>query len=239
MRFDKKTWACIDWTIVGLIVIGVPYFECPRLWALGVYLGVRTAIKVVLRRIQSRYYDYIFEPLRKLSRATRRHFEKHTGTLEDLGFRRIGDYSLLPMPLSLLVRYFVGPDGRTFAEISEFGEAQIFSVVSVLSDGTYVESAACELENLPDRSTGMIWNSQPNATPEQLYDSHRLLLAELERNEGLTPLVFQAEDFAQVAQYGHRLAHWWFYDRALRNEPPPEPVLEGGTQQERLAEAAI
>ena len=237
MRLDKMTWACIDWGILILIVAAAPVVGVPRVYGIVGYLVVRTAVRIVLRDFQSRYHDYVFKPLVKLAWGTRRHFDKHTGPIEGLGFRRIGDYSLLPWPLCFVVRFFVAPDGRAFANISEFGEVQMFCFVSVLSDGTYVESAAYEIDKLPDRSTGMIWNAQPKATPEQLYASHVRVLADLERNEGLTPLVFEADDFAQVAQYGHRLANWWFYDRGLRKQPPPEPVLEQGVQQERLAEA--
>ena len=252
LGLPPAVWFVVDMVVFGVILVLVALRWIPGRMSIAAYLVCHFIAKCIYDGLKRRHRDYVFRPLSEseLSGAVRRHFEKHGAVLEKLGFTRIGDFSELPWPQRSHTRYFLGPDRRVFAGVSRSDTGRrSYYFVSLLSDGTCVESSTFMVSEYPARASRMIWNCVPGSPLDQLYQNHLEKLDACERDERLVAAILRPEDVFDVAQYGHRLASWYLYQQGRCTEPPaavrpdvtfPEPAVprESAEPRKRVLETA-
>ena len=100
---------------------------------------------------------WLFEPIREeeLPAWQRRYFEIHTPAFLARRFMPLGDFVLRRdkilwgKPEPSCSRYFLSPDGRTIGGITCYLESKSVECMSVLLDGTYLETSNANCCQLP------------------------------------------------------------------------------------------
>lgn len=177
-----------------------------------------------------KFHDREFLPMEfeELPGAAQRHFAALTPQMLAAGFCQIGDYLLSRKPFLSHIRYFISPDGRTFGTISYWKIGLIhrkatFGFVSVLADGTYVESSPEKAPEVRGPSARLLhFEGLPGASVDELYRFHQERTGALAAEYGTEPRVFHSEQFRDVGNYGHRLGYWSLHMRGYPVEPPPQ-----------------
>ena len=140
-----------------------------------------------------------------------------------------------------LIRYFIGGDGRTFAEVvdarpSWLRRVRALDFVSVLTDGTYLETANTTLPTVPphpDSPDLLRLLSVPGASVRDLHKRH---LEFVEQNSALgenPPLEFEPDEYLSVGNYMHQLFSWKRrLGNGIQSEPPTLAKVETAWQAE-------
>ncbi len=184
-------------------------------------------VRLGLRRLA--YRDFAYQPVERddLPAAARRHFEALTPRMLAAGLRLLGDFEVRQGHTEFAVRFFLSPDGCVFGTIELWRLAfwrrkAAFGFISVLSDGTFVESSSEEVPPLPEGLARYLhFAGLRGAAPGELYAFHRREAEEMAASRCAEIRIFEAEDFAAVGNYGHRLVHWALSAQGYRVEPPP------------------
>lgn len=191
----------------------------------------------VLKGVDRRYREYVFEPLtpRDVSAEVRRHFERHTPALEQLGFERIGDFRFLPPPIAEVARVMISGDGECFATVSEYADTRYVSFTSMTTDGVLFESATLPpTGDGPSPSVPLRLQYLGKRSLDDGYQRHRRFLRDYQSRHGVEAVVCGPEDFRHVFEYGHRLVGWDLYQKGRRKTAPP-PLPDVFSQQKRAA----
>jgi hypothetical protein len=182
---------------------------------------------MILRGVERKYREYVFEPLgpKDISATLGRHFETHTPALQQSGFQRVGDFRFLPPPIPELARVFISADGECFAAITLHAEIDYISFTSMTADGTQFESATLHTGgDGPSASVPLRLQYLDTMSIAEGFQRHRQFVREYATLHGVDTVVCGPEDFRHVYEYGHRLVGWdLFHKGRRRTAPPPLP----------------
>jgi hypothetical protein len=224
---SDRVAAVIHAVLAGLVVVATVAWQAELIdgW-LAVFVAVAgTAASVqVLRNVERKYRPYVFEPLgsEDVPANVRRHFERHTPALMQLGFQRVGDFRLLPPPIPEVARVFISGEGRCFAAVAQHAEINYVAFTSMTADGTYFESATLESSGDGPSASVPLRFQYLGAVPLAVaYARHQRFVGEHEAAHGDEAVVCRPEDFRHVLEYGHRLAGWDLFHKGRRKTAPP------------------
>ncbi|HEX5104081.1 MAG TPA: hypothetical protein VFV87_09740, partial [Pirellulaceae bacterium] len=92
--------------------------------------------------------------------------------------------------------------------------------MSVLLDGTYLETATVRLEESPPKEHGLRFFSYPTRNALDLLDHHAQCIAEVALETGSQPTVLEPGDFPGVMNYGRQLSLRSLYRQGVLEELP-------------------
>lgn len=167
---------------------------------------------------------------RKLPRIFRKYLQSSTPEMEREGFEPIGDFLIYPEPMSLHSRAFLCRDGRCFGFLAQKCNVCFFGFLSVFQDGTYLESCALKPgKKRPSPDAPIQAAFLPGATLAELAAFHRREIERIESQQQTRVMECTAEQYAEVSEYGHRLADWDLYQQGFRwtGPQPRKPALDG------------
>jgi hypothetical protein len=158
-----------------------------------------------------RYRDYVFEPMRpdELPRDTYAVFNSCTPEFMQLGCGLVGDFRLAYAPHPVFIRYFLLPDKRVKAQVSDWDGRFTPSFTTYFADGRLLETAITDGpgQKLSDDSKLWFFKYGPLSIAE-LYERHRQAIDAYEASHQVSALAVAPSHLAELAQYGHRLV-WW------------------------------
>ncbi len=171
-----------------------------------------------------RAYEFVKVNYLRLDESIREQFELHTGPLLKMGFDLIGDYRLKPEPIEVHDRFFLSPDGETLAAICALLETGSVCFISVLEDGTCVDTCSAENPD-PERTFEPADQTCLSYVVEEpikvVYAHHVKTLKEVCAKHGTSVMRFQSNQFKEIVTYDQRIQCRVHYRRGdLDNEPP-------------------
>jgi hypothetical protein len=169
-------------------------------------------------RTHSRYVDYVLVPLRpdQLPRNTSCMFDRWTPDFLALDCSLMGDFRLAYQPRPAFARYFLPPDRRIVAEVSDWDEKFVPGFTTIFDDGRWLETTRFPAHHSKNAEQSRLWfHCAADASVAELYAIHQRRIDHYESTYGARPLMVTPDRLLDIAQYGHRLV-WW-----ERNELPP------------------
>jgi hypothetical protein len=178
------------------------------------------------------YREAQFHPvaLDDLPDDTFRRFQRQSCEFVALGMEQLGDYFNKPEPVPVWNRYFRGFEGAVFGDLTDLFDECPAGFLSVLADGTYVETAGCADLHLPDAP-------QPDdglriggglVGVAALCQMHLDAVRDEAERRGTDILAFDDDQLAEVAIYGQRKFYGWRRRAGENVGHVPEPVLPSG-----------
>lgn len=179
----------------------------------------------------------------------RRFFDDLRGPFRELGFAHVGDYRMVSGPEPAYTRFLAAPERDEFAEVSvripsglpEYSASVVGAVsfVSVLSDGTYIETIDLELDaNSKFRPPGFVYVNVPHAAPDTLLLAHREAVAKAAADGEATVLSYPPDQVVEVSAYYMRQQREFWTEQGMIPPPPGstprrrEPVAVGADASE-------
>ena len=142
-----------------------------------------------------------------------------------LDFDLIGDYRE-PEPIEVEDRCLRSQDGETLAEICALLDAGDVCFISVLEDGTCVDTCGSENPH-PDRefeAADQVWVSYlPDVSAEEMYTSHVKTLKDLCARKHTSVLRFKEDQFRAIVTYDQRIHCRWRFRNGFIDQEPPAP----------------
>jgi hypothetical protein len=216
--------ALLEWGIV----LGAPLLVPLGVVVLSVWLitGLREQRLLEVFSRTFRAYEFVEVESVELDEAIREEFDRYTPPFLQLDYRLIGDYRLKPEPFDVHDRLFLSRDGETLAGISVLLETGSVGLISVLENGTCVDSCNSDNPN-PQRVCkpgDQLWVSYlPGASIEDLHRRHREAVAERCACEGTRVLRLRSEQFRELVTYDQRVFSRWIYRNGGMDTEPPAP----------------
>jgi hypothetical protein len=183
--------------------------------------------------IREQYRELQFESARfsELDGWIQDQFEAVSGDFLALGFHPLGDFQSKFEPLPVYNRYFADPDRVVFGDLTALVETCSPGFISVLEDGTYVETSGtepleCESELCEeDMICLMAAGKRPVA---ELLEIHRDAVNREASRRGTRVLTFHPNQFREVFVFGQRRFWTWRGRCGDRTGPIPEAVVPIG-----------
>lgn len=219
MKYSQYLVGLLSVVVCGLIValrgeLVEPHMGWPALAAAGAALWGLHYFSA------KQFHEYEIVPVDHAPRTLQRFARRHQGWLEQLHFQLIGDFQLQPPPDARYSRAFISPGGRCFAYLCQAGSLQVYGFISVCADGTYLESSMLKLSKVPEEGAPLKFFMLPKASIVELFAFHRQQAEEFALQHETSLLVLQAERYAEVSTYGHRLSGWDRYQQGMTWSPP-------------------
>jgi hypothetical protein len=188
---------------------------------------------VLFRYLQLRYasrtyreYQFVEVHVREVDAAVRLQFETYTPALVDYGFQWLGDYRMKPRPVEVYDRLFISDDGEMLADICSVLAGGGVSLISVLEDGTCLETTTTEDPD-PDwtfeRSDGLWVTHVPGASIPYLHSRHLDAVRQVSARNGTRLLRLSRDRFREVVVYSQRAFCRWVYRHGGMDQEPPPP----------------
>ncbi len=213
----------------GLYVFGALAIVAGRLGLLnrpteaGLVLVTLAALYGLRQFVKMRYSDYVFEPMRPddLPRDTYAAFNNFTPQFMQLGGGMVGDFRLAYSPRPVFIRYFLPPDVRVKAQVSDWDGKFTPSFTTYFTDGRLIETAILSPVGKKVASDSKLWFFKAGPCPiNELYQRHLETINAYQESHNTSALKVTPEILAELAQYGHRLV-WWEKSILPRNIPEP------------------
>lgn len=153
-----------------------------------------------------------------------------TPKLEDLGFSVMNDYLLADSPRRGYGRYLLSRDRKVFVVIYQLWtalapEVRCFAMVSVLNDGTYVQSNPVPRPlDVPDPPPHLVMEYLSRANARALFDHHCQAVAREEAARGAMALPLNPDQVIKASRFGHRQS--WRYLESLGLASMPDTSEE-------------
>jgi hypothetical protein len=204
--------------IVCPLLFSLLALPAPLLYVSGKWLNCR----------RSQFFQrLVFWPIRdhEMPSATLRYFERYTGELELLGFRRVCDYRL-KRTRPFFCRLFVNDDPAAPA-YGELSTQKAFwwsttmrscAFVTMFESGDYLETA--DLAMTPYDKGHMHMRAVPGASVADVYKAHVEAIRGLAERNQTEPVACSADEFPMIATYGQRL----MYDRLVDEGIAPRNI---------------
>ena len=176
--------------------------------------------------------DVIMEPmaLNKMRKSGRDYILDNEKRIESLGFEAVNTYLYKPEPLRIESRYYLSENRRSLLSIGHVDGTVFYSLSSSLSDGTCVETSACEFAcSDVDKieATGHYRILLIDPTEQHEIDAtcqqHEAMLEKLERELITSAVEIGREDVVPMVRYANRKFAAAKYEMGELDECPPEP----------------
>lgn len=176
--------------------------------------------------------DVVMEPmaLNKMRKSGRAYVLENEEQIEALGFDAVNTYLYKPEPLLIESRYYLSSDRKSLLSIGHVDGTVFYSLLSYLSDGTCIETSACEFA-CPDvdkiEATGHYRILQID--PKELHDiaatceQHDTLLEKLELENFTSVIEISRDLVAPLTRYSNRKYAAAKYELGRLDECPPQP----------------
>jgi hypothetical protein len=230
---------CRERFLVSRVLWGASLLFTAPLWLpwLLLRIGIRFAgcLKTAwqIRGIAEQYREPVFDPIdeRQIGMSASELFGDQTPVFIEWGFQQLSDYQTKPEPVPVYNRYFLGVNGTVFGAVTSVLGSSGPSLFSILSDGTYVETAGtdpCDWgESIVDSDLLHVVCGGACLVDKLLGLHLEALCQEADRRRA-TILSFEADQLDQVAIYGQRRFWSWRQRMGDNTGPIPECVLPDG-----------
>jgi hypothetical protein len=224
-----------------LVVCGsIGALAAPHLIAMYRANAARQRRRAELRQVLKTVREYEFIPVKAdtLAETTRRQFERHTPTMQQLGFVPLGDFRMKPQPVEVHNRFFLSPDGDVLGSMSALLDKGGVTFISVLADGVCINTTSAKNPR-PDRTLEetdqllLTYASNDNAL--ELYELHQAILDAVVQGRGAETLRFASDQLRDLMVYDQRLFNRWRFRHGDFAAAPPAADF---TTLQRVVEAS-
>ena len=165
---------------------------------------------------------WLFEPIagRDLPPWQREFFDANTPSFLARRYEPLGDFVLRRDREASCVRLFLSPDRTTIGELSCFLGERIIGAMSVLPDGTYIETSTTHLASPPPKHHGLRFFSHRTTNALDLLDHHAACMAGVTAETFSQPTVLLPTDFQGVMNYGRQLSLRSLHQQGVLEELP-------------------
>jgi hypothetical protein len=165
---------------------------------------------------------WLFEPIEgpDLPPWQRECFNTHTPSFLARRFTLLGDFVLRRDREPSCVRLFLSPDRTVIGEVSCFLGQRVIGAMSVMMDGTYLETSTCELQSPPPAKHGLRFFSRKTNNALELLDHHAACVTSVTAETGSQPTVLEPSDFQAVMNYGRQLSLRSLHQQGVLGELP-------------------
>ena len=165
---------------------------------------------------------WLFEPIAgpDLPPWQREFFNTHTPSFLSRRYELLGDFVLRRDGEPSCVRLFLSPDRTVIGELSCFLGERVIGAMSVLLDGTYLETSTSHLASPPPKHHGLRFFSHRTNNAQGLLDHHAACMAGVTAEECSQPTVLQPNDFSAVMNYGRQLSLRSLHQQGVLEELP-------------------
>jgi hypothetical protein len=149
----------------------------------------------------------------------------------ECGFELLGDYQTKSEPLPVRNRYFVGPRGTVFGDITWLMDTCCPGFFSILADGTLVETSGVDepdSEDVVDDMDLLCINYGADRSVGELLRLHIDALRREATRRRTKILSFQTSQLLEVAIYGQRRFWTWRQRMGDATGPVPPCVVPRG-----------
>lgn len=186
-----------------------------------------------LAKLAHTYREADFQPidLSDLDADLAQSVDQATKALQDFGFESIGDFQTKSDPIPVYNRYLSGFGGAVFGDVTILFDECAPGLMSVLEDGTYVETSATEEYSIPGEIEPDDYLAIQMAGPRSLADLIEVHLSAVEqeaKKRGTRVLAFEREQFREVSVYGQRRFWSWRQRCGESTGEVPTPELPRG-----------
>jgi hypothetical protein len=150
---------------------------------------------------------WLFEPIEgpDLPLKQREFFNAHTPDFLARRYTHLGDFVLRRDREPSCVRLFLSPDRTVLGELSCFVGEKVIGGMSVLLDGTYIETSSYKASaDLPPLHHGLQLISFPTKSVLDLLDHHTACVGVLAAQAGSHPAVLEPGDYQAVMNHGRQ-----------------------------------
>ena len=208
-------WTCgisAVFTAASAVIVGWQLALTVTIMLLGGIPAARTLLVICGReRLFARLEEH------QLPRAFRRFLNEASPEMERLGLEPVGDFLIYPQPIALHSRGFRGDAGRCFGYLARRTGKTYYGFLTAFADGTYLESSPMSpLRVAPDDDAPLRFAYCPNASMEKLLKFHREQVERIETERETRAMSFDADQYADVSEYGFRLSDWDLYQKGHR-----------------------
>jgi hypothetical protein len=165
---------------------------------------------------------WLFEPIAaaNLPPDQREFMEAHTPDFVARQFTLLGDFVLRRDREPSCVRPFLSPDRTVLGELSCFLGDHVVGAISVLFDGTYLETSTVRLDQPPPKEHGLRFFSHPTKSALDLLDHHAACVAQTVFETCALPAVLEPSEFQAVMNYGRQLSLRSLHQQGVLHELP-------------------
>jgi hypothetical protein len=201
-------WRIIDDWLPLLIGVAFPYLAAwlvPRLFP-GLMRRINEELSVIFPALKME--PWLYEPIESydLPPDQRAFFQEHTPILQMLGCQPLGDFFLRRDAKPSCTRFFLSRDAKTFVGLSCYLKTKSIEGVSVLLDGTYLESSTLSLTRFPPKEHGLRFFSRVTRDARELVDFHVQNVEQVAAEQTSEPAILDPGDLVTVMNYGRRLS---------------------------------
>lgn len=199
--------------LVSLIIMIVMTLTCHfAARAVGSRLG--PLLKPWLDPVIGRFFpifkmdDWLFEPIEgaDIPPKQREFFNAHMTEFLARHYTHLGDVVLRRDREPSCVRLFLSPDRTVIGELSCYLGGRVIGAMSVLMDGTYLETSTVDPVQPPPKEHGLRFFHLNTKSVMELLDHHTLCMAGVTAETGASPTVLEPGDFKAVINYGRQLS---------------------------------
>lgn len=209
--------------IVLLVTSGFGFFASQVLrgkW----FPQVRRQLKPIIEELipSLRMDPWLFEPIAAadLPAWQRKHFERHTPGYLARGFTVVGDFVLRRDREPSCVRLLLSRDCTVIGGVNCYLGGKTVECMSVLLDGTYLETANISCGTPPPKEHGLQFFIYQTNDEMALIDYHEACMARTAEAAGTSPVVLEPTELQAVVNYGRQLSLRSLHQQGILGELP-------------------
>jgi hypothetical protein len=199
--------------ILSLIIMVVMTLTC-HFAARAVGSRLRPLLKPWLDPLVAQFFpslkmdDWLFEPIEgaDIPPKQREFFNAHMPEFLARHYTHLGDFVLRRDREPSCVRIFLSPDRTIVGELSCYLGSRVIGAMSVLIDGTYLETSTVDPVQPPPKEHGLRFFHCKTTSVLDLLDHHTLCMAGVTAETGANPTALEPSDFKAVINYGRQLS---------------------------------
>jgi hypothetical protein len=209
--------------ILLLVTSGIGYFASQVLrgkWFPQVHRQLKPIIEDLFPALRTD--PWLFEPIAEadLPAWQRKHFEQHTPGYLARGFTVIDDFVLRRDCEPSCVRLLLSRDRTVIGGLNCYLGGKTIEGMSVLLDGTYLETANIDCDTPPPKEHGLQFFVCKTNDAMALIDFHQASIARTAAAAGSSPVVLEPSDVQAVVNYGRQLSLRSLHKQGVLGELP-------------------